>query len=137
MTVYVGMDVHRKRSQIAVLDAAGEEQRNRNVPNDPVKLVPILGVLPPGTPVAFEAADGWGWLVELLEELELEPHLVHPAAVRRSPRPGSRTTRSMRPPWPSCSGPTCSPRPGSPRRRSVTCGPCCATGPAWSGWPPD
>jgi transposase len=79
MTVYVGMDVHRKRSQIAVLDAAGEEQRNRNVPNDPAKLVPILGVLPPGTPVAFEAAYGWGWLVELLEELELDPHLVHPS----------------------------------------------------------
>jgi transposase len=36
-------------------------------------------VLPPGTPVAFEAAYGWGWLVELLEELELEPHLVHPS----------------------------------------------------------
>src|SRR4029450_13851992 len=78
MNVYVGMDVHRKRSQIAVLDAAGDEQPNRNIPNDPVKLVPILGVLPPGTPVAFEAAYGWGWLVELLEELELEPHLVHP-----------------------------------------------------------
>ena len=56
MNVYVGMDVHRKRSQIAVVDAAGDEQRNRNVCNDPVKLVPILGVLPPGTPVAFEAA---------------------------------------------------------------------------------
>jgi transposase len=35
MNVYVGMDVHRKRSQIAILDAAGDEQRNRNVPNDP------------------------------------------------------------------------------------------------------
>ena len=69
----------RKRSQIAVVDAAGDEQRNRNVPNDPVKLVPILGVVPPGTPVALEAAYGWGWLVELLEELELEPHLVHPS----------------------------------------------------------
>jgi transposase len=80
MDVYVGMDVHRKRSQIAVLDAAGDEQRNRNVANDPVKLVPILGVLPPGTPVAFEAALATaGWLVELLEELELEPHLVHPS----------------------------------------------------------
>jgi transposase len=79
MNVYVGMDVHRKRSQIAVVDAAGVQQRNRNVSNDPVKLVPILGVLPPGTPVAFEAAYGWGWLVELLEALELEPHLVHPS----------------------------------------------------------
>jgi hypothetical protein len=26
-----------------------------------------------------EAAYGWGWLVDLLEELELEPHLVHPS----------------------------------------------------------
>jgi transposase len=79
MNVYVGMDVHRKRSQVAIVDEAGDQQRNRNVPNDPAKLVPILGALPPGTPVAFEAAYGWGWLVELLEELELEPHLVHPS----------------------------------------------------------
>lgn len=79
MRIYVGMDVHRKRSQVAVLDDAGVQQRNRNVPNDPAKLVPILGALAPGTPVAFEAAYGWGWLVDLLEELELEPHLVHPS----------------------------------------------------------
>jgi transposase len=79
MSVYVGMDVHRKRSQIAVVDDAGTERRNRNVPNDPAELVPILGALPPGTPVAFEAAYGWGWLVDLLDELELEPHLVHPS----------------------------------------------------------
>jgi transposase len=79
MTVYVGMDVHRKRSQVAIVDDAGDQQRNRNVANDPAKLVPILGALEPGTPVALEAAYGWGWLVELLEELELEPHLVHPS----------------------------------------------------------
>jgi transposase len=79
MSIYVGMDVHRKRSQVAIVDDAGDEQRNRNLPNDPAKLIPILGALPPGTPVAFEAAYGWGWLVELLEELELEPHLVHPS----------------------------------------------------------
>jgi transposase len=79
MSIYVGMDVHRKRSQVAVVDEAGNQQRNRNLPNDPAKLIPILGAFPPGTPVAFEAAYGWGWLVELLEELELEPHLVHPS----------------------------------------------------------
>ncbi|HEV2922013.1 MAG TPA: IS110 family transposase [Actinomycetota bacterium] len=79
MSIYVGMDVHRKRSQVAIVDDSGVPQRNRNVPNDPAQLVPILGALPAGTPVAFEAAYGWGWLVELLEELELEPHLVHPS----------------------------------------------------------
>src|SRR6266508_81164 len=69
MSMYVGMDVHRKRSQIAIIDAAGDQQRNRNVPNDPAELTPILATLAAGTPVAFEAAYGWGWLVELLEEL--------------------------------------------------------------------
>jgi transposase len=73
------MDVHRKRSQVAIVDDAGVQQRNRNLANDPAKLTPVLGALAPGTPVAFEAAYGWGWLVELLEELELEPHLVHPS----------------------------------------------------------
>jgi len=28
----------------------------------------MIGGLPPGTPAAFEAAFGWGWLVELLED---------------------------------------------------------------------
>jgi predicted NBD/HSP70 family sugar kinase len=33
MSVYVGIDVHRKRSQVAVIDANGEVLANRNVPN--------------------------------------------------------------------------------------------------------
>jgi transposase len=79
MEVYVGMDVHRKRSQVALLDEHGAQLLNRNLPNDPAELVPILGRLAPGTPVAFEAAYGWGWLADLLEELDLELHLVHPS----------------------------------------------------------
>jgi transposase len=80
------MDVHPKRSQVAVVDEAGNQQRNRNLPNDPAKLIPILGTLPPGTPVAFEAAYGWGWLVELLEELSRTWSI--PAAAKQSPPPG-------------------------------------------------
>ena len=96
MNVYVGMDVHRKRSQVAIIDAAGVQQRNQNLANDPAKLAPVLGALAPATPVAFEAAYGWGWLVDLLEELELEPHLVHPsrckaiASARLQERQGRR-----------------------------------------------
>ena len=33
MSVYVGIDVHRKRSQVAVIDQGGEVLANRNVPN--------------------------------------------------------------------------------------------------------
>ena len=79
MSVYVGMDVHRKRSQVALVDEHGVQLANRNLPNDSAELVAVLGRLAPGTPVAFEAAYGWGWLAELLNELSLEPHLVHPS----------------------------------------------------------
>ena len=73
MRVYVGMDVHRTRSQVALVDEHGGQLLNRNLPNDSAELTSILGRLEPGTPVAFEAAYGWGWLAELLEELVLEP----------------------------------------------------------------
>jgi len=38
----------------------------------------LIGELPSGTPVAFEAAFGWSWLAELLEDYGFEAHMVHP-----------------------------------------------------------
>src|SRR6185437_8905624 len=78
MSVYVGIDVHRKRSQVAVIDQDGEVLANRNVPNGVKPILGVIGGLPAGTPAAFEAAFGWGWLVELLEDYGFSPHLVHP-----------------------------------------------------------
>src|SRR5262252_593398 len=78
MSVYVGIDVHRKRSQVAVINEGGEVLANRNVPNGTQPVLGVIGGLPPGTPVAFEAAFGWGWLVELLEDYGFAAHLVHP-----------------------------------------------------------
>src|SRR6266853_3162043 len=78
MSVYVGIDVHRKRSQVAVVDECGKVLANRNVPNGVEPILGVIGGLPPGTPAAFEAAFGTGWLVELLEDYGFEPHLVHP-----------------------------------------------------------
>jgi transposase len=78
MSVYVGIDVHRKRSQVAVVDAGGEVLANRNVPNGVRPVLSVIGELPAGTPAAYEAAFGWGWLLELLEGYGFEPHMVHP-----------------------------------------------------------
>jgi hypothetical protein len=78
MSVYVGIDVHRKRSQVAVVAEDGKVQLNRNVVNGREPILRLIGGLPAGTPVAFEAACGWGWLVELLEDYGFDPHLVHP-----------------------------------------------------------
>jgi transposase len=77
MSVYVGIDVHRKRSQVAVVDECGKVLANRNVPNGVEPILGVIGGLPPGTPAAFEAAFGTGWLVELLEDYGFAPHLVH------------------------------------------------------------
>ena len=79
MPVYVGIDVHRKRSQVAVIDKSGEVLVNRNVPNRVEPVLGAIGRVPRGTAVAFEAAYGWGWLVELLDDYGFEAHLVHPS----------------------------------------------------------
>jgi len=78
MSVYVGIDVHRKRSQVAVINQDGKVLANRNVPNGVTPILSVIGGLPAGTKAAFEAAFGWGWLLELLEDYGFEPHLVHP-----------------------------------------------------------
>jgi transposase len=78
MSVYVGIDVHRKRSQVAVIDQDGQVLANRNVNNGVTPILSVPGGRPPGTKAAFEAAFGWGWLAGLLEDYGFEPHLVHP-----------------------------------------------------------
>jgi len=78
MSVYVGIDVHRKRSQVAVVTEDGTVELNKNVVNGTEPLLRLIGDLAAGTPVAFEAAFGWGWLVQLLEDYGFDPHLVHP-----------------------------------------------------------
>ena len=78
MSVYVGIDVHRKRSQVAVVTEDGTVQLNKNVVNGSEPMLRLIGDLPSGTPVAFEAAFGWSWLAELLEDYGFEAHLVHP-----------------------------------------------------------
>jgi hypothetical protein len=78
MSVYVGIDVHRKRSQVAVVTGDGKVQLNRNVVNGQKPMLRLIGGLPAGTPEAFEAAYGWGWLAGLLERYGFDPHLVHP-----------------------------------------------------------
>jgi transposase len=53
-------------------------QLNKNVVNGATPFLQLIGDLPSGTPVAFEAAFGWSWLADLLEDYGFEAHLVHP-----------------------------------------------------------
>ena len=49
MSVYVGIDVHRKRSQVAVVAEDGKVQLNKNTVNGTEPILRLIGDLPPGT----------------------------------------------------------------------------------------
>ena len=136
MPVYVGIDVHRRRSQVAVVTEDGTVQLNRNTVNGTAPILRLIGDLPSGTPVAFEAAFGWGWLAQLLEDYGFEAHLVHPLRCKAIASAWLKNARSAPRPWRSCCGRTCCRRRGSRRRRCGNCAHCCGTGPGWSGCAP-
>ena len=136
MSVYVGIDVHRKRSQVAVVAEDGTVQVNKNVVNGSEPFLRLIGDLPSGTPVAFEAAFGWSWLAELLEDYGFEAHLVHPlrckaiasARLKNDKVDAAILAQLLRAdllPEAWLARPGC----GSSAR-------CCGTGPAWSGSAP-
>src|SRR5262249_30917119 len=76
--IYVGIDLHRKRSQIAALDEQGTELLSRRVANEPEALKAILAELDGELQVALEATYGWEWLADLLEAEGHVRHLSHP-----------------------------------------------------------
>jgi transposase len=61
-----------------VVTGDGQVQLNKNVVNGSTPMLRLIGDLPAGTPVAFEAAFGWSWLADLLEDYGFEAHMVHP-----------------------------------------------------------
>lgn len=84
----VGWDIHRKFSQLSVLQRAADGQiqvvqRHRLEHADQDAMRKWLRTqLPVGTAVAMEGAFGWPWIADLLHELGLEPHLGHPPAIK-------------------------------------------------------
>lgn len=79
--VHVGVDLHKRLSQIAVLTEEGELRQHR-FPNDVARLEQFFAQLPSQTPVAIEATGTWWWLVDLLERLGHQPVLSHPKATK-------------------------------------------------------
>ena len=129
MSVYVGIDVHRKRSQVAVVAEDGTVQLNKNTVNGTEPLLRLIGDLPAGTPVAFEAAFGWGWLLRLLEDYGFDSHLVHPLQCKAI---ASARLKNDKVDAATLGGAAAGGGPAargvrSPRRRCASSGRCCGT----------
>lgn len=81
--VYVGVDLHRKSSHVAVLDDEGEVLASRRIASHPDEFLRVFGELqeePVG--VAFEATYGWGWFADLLQDVGIPAHMAHPLATK-------------------------------------------------------
>jgi transposase len=79
---YVGIDIHKKFSQVAVMDAYGEVEQQRRVwHNDIEEIRSFFKGLGEDVSAAIEPTCGWMWLVDELESLGIDMHLAHPPAV--------------------------------------------------------
>lgn len=78
----LGMDVHKRYSQIAVLDADGKVCRREKLVHSPEILQAYLSQFPEGTPVAFETVGNWYWIAEAIEAAGCEALLTHAAKAK-------------------------------------------------------
>lgn len=81
MSRYVGVDLHRRRSRVVILDEAGERVSSRQVENDALLLVEAVGEAGSGAEVVLEATWGWYWAADVLREAGFEVHLAHPLGI--------------------------------------------------------
>ncbi|MFA5089379.1 MAG: IS110 family transposase [Candidatus Omnitrophota bacterium] len=79
---HIGIDLHKKFSQVAVLNEKGVVLDNRRVDNDPPLLTEHLSSFPKETPVTLEATIGYEWMSDLLAENGFEIKLANPKKVR-------------------------------------------------------
>ena len=81
--VYVGVDLHRKSSHVAVLAGDGELLASRRIPSRPDEFLRVFGELEAQpVEVAFEATYGWGWFADLLHDVGIPAHMAHPLATK-------------------------------------------------------
>lgn len=81
--IYVGVDLHRKRSHVVALDDDGTKLLSRRIPNEPEEFFRIFGELEPAPlNVAFEATYGWGWFADMLTDAGIPAHMAHPLATK-------------------------------------------------------
>lgn len=81
MTRYVGVDLHRRRSVIVVLDGDGTELWTHRIDNSPVALgleIEKAGLAPE---VVLEATWGWYWAADVITAAGGKVHLAHPLGI--------------------------------------------------------
>lgn len=86
MASYVGIDLHRRRSVIVVLNEGGERVWSSRIENSrlnlEVELRSIMAAVEAPVHVVIEATWGWYWAADVVTEIGLAMHLAHPMAIK-------------------------------------------------------
>lgn len=81
--LHVGMDMHKRKTEVVVLDDDGNEVDRRELSHDDrEKMIAYLEGIGADGVAAVEATRSWYWFVEMLEECGLKVKLAHPLRVR-------------------------------------------------------
>jgi transposase len=82
MGSYVGIDLHRQRSVVVVLNEDGDRVSWSRIDNTPENLAAeIIAAGGPQAEVALEATWGWYWAADVIEGCGARLHLAHPLGI--------------------------------------------------------
>src|SRR6187455_3278730 len=82
MGSYVGIDLHRRRSVIVVLNDDGDRVSWSRIDNTPANLAAeIVAAGGADADVAMEACWGWYWAAAVIAECGARLHLAHPLGI--------------------------------------------------------
>ena len=81
MGSYVGIDLHRQRSVVVVLDDDGNRVSWSRIDNSAVNLAREVTAAGPAAEVAMEACWGWYWAADVIAECGARLHLAHPLGI--------------------------------------------------------
>jgi len=77
MGYYIGMDGHKRYSEMAVMDEGGRIRERRKIVHTEGAIREFLSGFEAGTPVALETIGNWYWMVDEIEAAGCVPHLAH------------------------------------------------------------
>lgn len=75
---YIGIDLHRKFSQVDVYDDTTDTEITQRLTNDQEAMRKFFQLYPPDSRVTVEATGNWNWLVDLLQQLQMDVALANP-----------------------------------------------------------
>jgi transposase len=78
----VGIDLHRRRSVVVILEEDGTKVSSTRIENSPLALAAAVGEAGAEPEVVLEATWGWYWAADVLEEAGARVHLAHPLGVK-------------------------------------------------------